>query len=353
VYNKFVQILESAEVRKSLGSRLEDLVEKDTAFGRRVERYKNHGYSRIELTFDGSSLRSLQSYQDEMDKTKNLLKECATFKCSFEKQWEERAKCITSMAAVYLPDEKVFAYCHWWNSVTTKKYGYMWQNFKDPELIPLLLANFSFNDRPIYFVEGHVDEKGEVILGEIRTFMREPGCTAITLVAGLQKGMFPSRDAAHRTSPNGIRKFSEVGIVEVDNISIAWPKRVHTKHSAPLADIFEYDDDTVDTNVLHLKTIHVSMYTAADQILEPGKEYTIVAAGLKLYRRNLRWHFITQCGVRVRAGKSLAKIWGAWRIDHLEGQQRIGSVKGVPWMTFRAVRKVRSHGKDDMKCERI
>ena len=76
VYNKFVQILESAEVRKSLGSRLEDLVEKETAFGRRVKKYKNHGYSCIELSFYGSSLRSLQSYQDEMDETKNFLKEC-------------------------------------------------------------------------------------------------------------------------------------------------------------------------------------------------------------------------------------------------------------------------------------
>jgi hypothetical protein len=352
VYNKFVQILESAEVRKSLGSRLEDLVEKETAFGRRVKKYKKHGYSRIELTFEGSSLTSLQSYQDEMDETKNFLKECKTFKCSFESQWQERAKCITSMAAVYFPEEKVFAYCHWWNCVTSKKYGYMWKEFKKPELIPLLLANFSFNNRPIYFVEGHVEEvngKDEVILGEIRTFKREPGCTAITLVAGSQKGMFPSRDA----SSNVIRKFRHVGIVEVDNISIAWPKRVHNRYSAPLADIFEYDEDTVDTNVLHLKTIHVSMYTAADQILEPDEEYTIVAAGLKEFRSERRWHFITACGIKVRAGKSLAKIWRPWRVEHLQGLQRIGSVQGVPLMTFRAVKKVRIHGEDDMKCERV
>jgi hypothetical protein len=352
VYNKFVQILESAEVRKSLGSRLEDLVEKETAFGRRVKKYKKHGYSRIELTFEGSSLRSLQSYQDEMDKTKNLLKKCKTFKCSFEMQWEERAKCITSMVAVHFPHEKLFAYCHWWNSVTSKKYGYMWQNFKNPELITLLLANYSFNDRPIYFVEGHVEEvngKEKVILGEIRTFKREPGCTAITLVAGSQKGMFPSRDA----SSNVIRKFSKVGIVEVDNISIAWPKRVHNRYSAPLADIFEYDEDTVDTNVLHLKTIHVSMYTAADRILKPDEEYTIVAAGLKEFRSEHRWHFITACGIKVRAGKSLAKIWTPWRVEHLQGLQRIGRVEGVPLMTFRAVKKVRIHGEDDMKCERV
>jgi hypothetical protein len=287
-----------------------------------------------------------------MDKTKNFLKECRTFKCSFETQWQERAKCITSMAAVHFPDEKVFAYCHWWNSVTSKKYGYMWKKFKKPELIPLLLANFSFNDRPIYFVEGHVDElngKEEVILGEIRTFKREPGCTAITLVAGSQKGMFPSRDASH----NGIHKFSKVGIVEVDNISIAWPKRVHNRYSAPLADIFEYDEDTVDTDVLHLKNIHDSMYTAADRILRPDEEYTIVAAGLKEFRSEHRWHFITACGITVRAGKSLAKIWTPWRVDHLQGLQRIGRVEGVPFMTFRTIRVVNSHNILDMKCERV
>ena len=161
--------------------------------------------------------------------------------------------------------------------------------------------------------------------------------------------MFPSRDA----SSNVIRKFSKVGIVEVDNISIAWPKRVHNRYSAPLADIFEYDEYTVDTNVLHLKTIHVSMYTAADRILTPDEEYTIVAAGLKEFRSERRWHFITACGIKVRAGKSLAKIWRPWRVDHLEGPQRIGSVKGVPCMTFRAIQVVTSRGTADMKCERV
>jgi hypothetical protein len=349
VYNKFVQILESAEVRKSLGCRMEDLVEKVTTFGRRVKRYKKHGYTRVELTFYGPSLRSLQEYQDEMDNVRTLLKECRTFKCSFETQWQERAKCITSMVAVYFPKEKVFAYCHWWNSLTSKKYGYMWKKVK-PASIPLLLANYSFNDRPIYYMEGRVDENKKVVPGDITTYVREPGCTAMTLVAGSQKGMYPSRDASRN---GGIRKFRNVGIVEVDNISIGWPKRVHTNNSAPLAEIIEYHHDAIDTNVLHLKAIRVSMYTAIDQILEPGTEYTIVAAGLREYRGDRRWHFITECGLKVRSGNSLSKIWKEWRVGHLQGLQRIGSVTGVPFMTFRTVRTVRSRGADDMKCERV
>lgn len=346
VYNKFAQVMESAEVRKSLGSRMEDLVEKETTFARRVKRYKKHGYTRVELTFYGPHLSPLWKYQDEMDKTRKFLKSCPTFKCSFEAQWQERAKCITSMAAVYFPKKKLFAYCHWWNSVTSKKYGYMWKNVKSAS-IPLLLANYSFNDRPIYYMEGRLDKENKVVLSEIATYMREPGCTAITLVPGSQKGMYPSRDA----SPNGARKFCSVGIVEVDNISIAWPKRAHNKNSIPLAEIIECDDDNVDANVLHLKSIHVSMYTAGHQILEPDTDYTIVAAGYKEYRGIYRWHFITDCGLKIRAGKSLAKIWGKWRIKHLQGLQRIGSVKGVPFMNFHTVRVVRSRGEDDIKCE--
>ncbi|OAQ25504.1 hypothetical protein K457DRAFT_23123 [Linnemannia elongata AG-77] len=161
--------------------------------------------------------------------------------------------------------------------------------------------------------------------------------------------MFPSREA----SPNGARKFCKVGIVEVDNISIAWPKRGHRGTSNPLAEIFEYDDEDDDTNVLHLKAIHVSLYMADYQILEPDTEYTIVAAGYKEYRGEHRWHFITECGLKVRAGKSLDKIWRQWRAEHVDGTQRAGSVDGVPFMTFRAVRKVRSQGTYDMKCRRV
>ncbi|KAF9304471.1 hypothetical protein BGZ91_008918, partial [Linnemannia elongata] len=67
VYNKFVQVMESAEVRNSLGSRMEDLVEKGTTFSQRVKRYRKYGYTRVELTFYGPALRPLWEYQDEMD----------------------------------------------------------------------------------------------------------------------------------------------------------------------------------------------------------------------------------------------------------------------------------------------
>ena len=55
----------------------------------------------------------------------------------------------------------------------------------------------------------------------------------MTLVPGAQKGKYPSREEC----PDGVRKFRHVGIVEVDNIKIAWPKKSHDYRSAPLADL--------------------------------------------------------------------------------------------------------------------
>lgn len=346
VYNKFVQTLESAEVRKSLGSRMEDLVEKEGAFARHVKRFKEHGYTRVELTFYGSTLHSFWDYQDRMNEVRELLETCPTYKCSFENQWKQRAECIKSMVAVYFPKNNLFAYCHWWNSITSKKYGYMWKKVSST-VVPLLLANYSFNDRPIHYFEAGEGVNGKAVITKEKKYYRKPGCTAITLVPGPQKGMFPSRDEC----PNGARKFHHVGIVEVDNIKISWPKRSHRRVSAPLAEIIEREDDESETDVQRLKAVRSSLYTVAHQILQPDTLYTIVAAGLHEYRGDLRWHFISECGLKFRSGKSLAKIWGEWRITHLEGPKRIRSVVGVPFMTFRAVRCVRSRGTDDVRCE--
>ena len=348
VYNKFVQALESADVRKSLGSRMEDLVEKEGTFARRLERHKEFGYSRIELTFYGSALLPLLHYSDRMDETREFLEECTTYQCSFEQQWRQRAECITSMVAVHFPKKEIFAYCHWWNSITAKKYGYMWRKVK-PDVVPLLLANFSFNDRPIHYLVVGVREDGRACIEKETVYERVPGCTAITLVAGGHKGMFPSRDA----HADGARKFHKVGIVEVNNITIGWPKQRHRKENAPFAEIVEKTNADGDEFVKHLKSIHSSSYTAGYNILSPGTEYTIVAAGLKPYRGLTQWHAITQCGVKLRMGKSLRNIWQAWRKSYLGNDMRPGNVDGVEQMTFTAIKKVRNRGQDDIRCELV
>jgi hypothetical protein len=169
------------------------------------------------------------------------------------------------------------------------------------------------------------------------------------MVPGPQKGMCPARDDC----PDGVYKFHEVGIIEVDNIKIGWPKRTHTRQSNPVAEIFECEDDNNGTNVLHLKTIHVSMYAAVHQVLQLKTKYTIVAAGYREFRGDMRWHFITKCGLKIRAGNSLDKVWREWRQRHVCGSEKIGSVTGVPFMDFRALKIVRSRGAYDMQCQKM
>jgi hypothetical protein len=345
VYNKFVQILESAEVRKSLGCRMEKLVAKEGNFATRLERYKDDGYSRLELTFYGPNLLTIIEYQKHMKKAQELLSDCTTFQCSFEAQWVQRAANIASMVAVYFPKKKIFAYCHWWNSLTSKKCGYQWK--VAAANVSKLLANYSFNDRPIHYMECDINhEEKPVVIKQVK-YMREPGCTAITLVAGDGKGMYPSRD----NCAEGVKKFSDVGIVEVANINIAWPKKRHNKQSANIAELVEADDDNEDDEYIkNIKITRTSSYLAAYSALEPKTKYTIVAAGYANYRKIQYMHFITECGIKFRAGKSLTDIWDKWRVQSRDDGLLVDG-EMVKKMNFMTVKKVKVQGLLDIKCK--
>ena len=347
IYNKFVQMLESAEVRKSLGSRMDDIVAKDGSISKRLLRHKNHGFSRLELTFYGTDLLDISTYRERVDEAVKLFSKCTTFDCSFEMQWTQRAKCIVSMMAIYIPKKRLFAYCHWWNSVTSKKCGYIWKKVSR-DVAGVLLANYSFNDRPIHYFEANMNKNSISVTNE-KTYRRIQGSTAKTLVPGGNKGMYPSRESFG----NGVRKFSEIGIVEVDNITIEWPKRRYNKNSVPLAHIIEIDDDDNDDRyVKKLKRISSSAYVAAQSALEEGEEYTIVAARYTSYRGQDRWHFVTKCGLRIRAGNSLTKIWDRWRRRFADDNGRM-EIEWTEWMKFMAIRTTRSRGVDDIKCELV
>ena len=344
VYNKFVQQLESAEVRKSLGSRMENLVEQEGKFADHMERYRDRGFSRMELTFYGSKLLSTKEYRARMEETREMLDTCKTWKCSHENQWRQRAQLIQSVVAVHIPKRKVFAYCHWWNAITTKKYGYMWNQVK-ASTVPLLLANYSFNDRPIYYFKADVVDDCAVIT-ERAIKKRVAGSTAITMVAGGRKGMFPSQ----KSHVCGVNEFRNVGLVEVDNISIAWPENRHDKRTPPVAETVEYKADGSNF-VEHLTSIHCSSYHAIYSTLRPGAKYTVIAAGMTKFRGEMAWHFITECGLKVRGGESFRKCWNGWRKPFLGEDYKVGTVDGVERMTFTAVKKARIQGRTDMRCE--
>jgi hypothetical protein len=131
---------------------MDKLVTMEGRFAKRLYHHKDHGFSCLELTFYGKELLELSEYQRRMEDAVELLKGCTTFDCSFERQWKQWAKCITSMVAVYFPKKKLFAYSHWWNSITSKKNKYSWKKVSK-DVVGILLANFSFNDRPIYYFE--------------------------------------------------------------------------------------------------------------------------------------------------------------------------------------------------------
>ncbi|KAG0195008.1 hypothetical protein BGX28_002566, partial [Mortierella sp. GBA30] len=107
-------------------------------------------------------------------------------------------------------------------------------------------------------------DHGKAVVAKEKRYEREPGCKAIALVPGPQKGMFPSREDC----PDGCRKFHNVGVVEVENISIAWPKRSHDRRSPPLAEIIECEDAEYDGLVRRLKITHPSLYTTAYEVLQ-------------------------------------------------------------------------------------
>ncbi|CAO3570249.1 unnamed protein product [Mortierella alpina] len=227
---------------------------------------------------------------------------------------------------------------------SAEKYGYMWRRVSSA-IAMTLLANYSFNDCPIYYLEAEV--KGDIVaVTREKIYERVPGCTAMTLVAGGQKRMFPSREA----QSNGARKFSKVGIVEVDNITIGWPKKKIDRRTPPLADIAEKEIDVGDGYIARLEAVSSSSFTAGYNCLEESTSYTIVAAESKEYRGNVQWHFITECGVRVRAGKSLTKVWNKWRLQFADNGY-LEKLSDVEWMSFTAVRKVRLRGIGDIKCE--
>lgn len=178
------------------------------------------------------------------------------------------------MVAVYFPKKKLFAYSHWWNSITSKKNGYSWKRVSK-DVVGILLANFSFNDHPIYYFEAK-EEENFISITKEKVYQRVEGSTEMTLIPGGQKGMYPAQDAF----PNEVREFAEMGIVEVDNITIGWPKKRYNKKSAPLAQIVEVGDgDEGDDVYVHkIKRPSASSYTAAHNALEEGMQYTIVAA---------------------------------------------------------------------------
>lgn len=329
VYNKFVQMLESAQVRTSLGSRLEELVaSSDDKFTQRLLAAKHTGLSRLELTFYGSKVRPYKYYTRVLDKIKEQLQECLTYKVPYSAYWKYMVRNMPSMVGVYIPSHHTFAYCHWWNSVTGKKYGSHRGKISKEEAMTLL-ANYSFNDRPIYLVEICLDDADEISSTALTTYTRPVGCKAITLVAGGHKGLYPYKYS------KGVLDFPDVGLVPYKNITIKWPTRRIRKGDPPLVRIMQ-QGATEEYIHVHDTAVHVSTYSAGYVVLEINHEYTICEVSKHQYRGKDTLFAITTGAVHIRCGNSLGGLLQRWLDKHPKGK--------APYMGFKTTTKRKVHG---------
>lgn len=319
VYNKLVQMLESAENVNSLGSRMESIVMPiDKRLHRRLRKAKMHGLTRLELTFYGTQLHDYSYYVECLDQVKEQIQDCTTYKVPFKKYWEYMTSNISSMIGVFVKnvtngeEESAFAYCHWWNSITSKKYGSHRCNVDRDEAMTLL-ANYSFNDRPIYFLEYDLQDPGREIM--VTKYLRPEGSTEMTLVAGRQKSLYPRR---YR---DDVYNFKSMGIKSSDNITIKWPKKRLQKSSPPLVDIYQVPLDDDDVMYIQVDRLvgNKSSYKPAHDVLTERTKYTVIAA-IKDTFREREYIFAMLSIIKVRCGKSLERKITQWLNDHPIGQ---------------------------------
>jgi hypothetical protein len=296
VYNKFVQMLESCDLRSSIGSQLNYLVSNpDAALLERLQKYVPTGMSRIELTIYSPKIKTVDDYRSIMDKTLGFLKVCPTFKVSFEKHWQAIVDKLQQMTAVYIRDKKVFAYCHWWNSITKRKQGLVKSGVPISE-VKTLLANLGFNDRPIHYLL--VESTGEKSYRMIKhkVYMREKGCTAITLVPGISNSLYPFRAELLHDALS----FECIGLSSFQNVTIEWPEtRLRRDRNGTLArivrvkkpDAFDLSAlrDTIDLCetpkvIQYDEVIQMSKYKPDYQVLKPGTTYAVSSFGYGVYR---------------------------------------------------------------------
>ncbi|KAI9239700.1 MAG: hypothetical protein BYD32DRAFT_434698 [Podila humilis] len=79
------------------------------------------------VKFYGGDLYDHAYYENYLEQVKEIIQECPTYEVPFAEYWKYMASKITSMVAVFASgaDTSAFAYCHWRNSITAKKYGTM------------------------------------------------------------------------------------------------------------------------------------------------------------------------------------------------------------------------------------
>jgi len=266
-YNKFVQMLESPSVRKDIGSLIHQLVaNEEESMQHKIMQCKDAGMTRVECTLYINAHIYNECYYSNMfylatvDVMRSwveiLANQCLFRVCSYEQQWRALAEQLVSSTQVYLPDENVWSYCYWWNSITRKKHGDVRSRI-DGTQVPLLQSVYNLPNLPLYYIECRSDNTGTLVdtkrdalcrvvprdEGIIQHITRQPEGAKLSFVPGPFKSVYPSY-AAIRKRPYAV-PFADVGLVKHNNIELGWPTNtryragsspLHTMHTLVVSD---------------------------------------------------------------------------------------------------------------------
>jgi hypothetical protein len=287
LYNKFIQMVESSEIRSKLGSKLSYLVANtDLDLAEKLQRYKKAGMTRLEITLYGSKVYKAKYYQGLMDEYLDLLSECPTYRVSYRKQWKQIVKRLTQMLVVYIPETSTFTYCHWWNSLTGRFQGLQKSGIA-PSEVKVLMSNLSYNDRPVHYLECEVHDKQYSVINYVK-YRRVEGSVEITMVPGPGNSLYPFRGQLKQKA----LMFADVGMAKYMNITLEWPdSRVSRKNrQRALADLEEWhaENSTASpcgTSLLQvLDTVVMSKYKPDYKVMDEGETYMVTGYGYGVYR---------------------------------------------------------------------
>ena len=191
LYNKFVQIMESSEVRVYIGSRIYKLVaDESMGFRDALRECKDYGMTRLEIKVFSSTVFNLDEYRGLIQELLTFLDRCPVHRTSFEMQWMALVDEIQeySVLAIYISNKKIFSYCHWYNSITKKKQGCIREGVEQNRVMDLL-TDYSFNRNEIILMEFNEEVDGSYTFMSKRRFRRLG--SGITFVPGPRGSLAP------------------------------------------------------------------------------------------------------------------------------------------------------------------
>lgn len=300
IYNKFAQMLESAEVRTYIGSRISSIIaDPCERFRETLKNSKDFGLTRLEIKIYASNIHNMEEYSMIMNDLLNIMRNCKVYEASFENQWKALVDEVFDkhVLMVYIQESKIFAYCHWWNSLTQRRQGIIKKNIEYSE-VSELITNYSFNERVTKYIEITSE-------GTIEKFIKRT-IDNITLVPGPSNSLYPStRDI----NINPLPSFEDMGLINYKGMNIGWPPRIGGTYK-PLSRMQSINEPC---ELIHeIINPNKNLYKASHIILNKNSIYKVIGLGKDFYRGN---HVIfmdirdnNDDETHVRAGKTLYNL---------------------------------------------